>query len=96
MKIRVEYDATPVRHAAAQCPACERWFRARDITKDRIDYDFQIRMAQFECPVCGKIFGGNEHSGYSNVIVEECDGFSAVYKDCLRRKEVWECPTEKS
>lgn len=30
MKIRVEYEATPIRHIAAQCPKCERRFDARD------------------------------------------------------------------
>ena len=90
MKVRVEYDATPVRHAAVQCPRCLKWFRAKDIARDNVIYDFHIRIAQFTCPLCGKVFGGDENSNYSNVVIEECDGYSEVYKDCLKRKEVWE------
>ena len=90
MKIRVEYEATPIRHIAAQCPKCERWFDARDITSDKLNYDYEIRFAQFVCPVCGKVFGGDEFRDFENVQIEECASSTDVYKNCLRKREVWE------
>ena len=93
MNVRVEYESTPIRHIAVQCPKCNKWFNGRDIIngdwmKD-LRYSYQIFWAQFECPVCGKIFGGDECRGFSNVHIEEVS-HPEVYKDCLQRKEVWE------
>lgn len=89
MKIRVEYELTPIRHIAVQCPKCERWFHGRDITKDNLEYEHQIYYAQFICPVCGKVFGADERYNFANVQIEETD-YPDVYKDCLERKEIWE------
>ena len=93
MNVRVEYESTPIRHIAVQCPKCNKWFNGRDIInvdwlKD-LRYSYQIFFAQFECPVCGKIFGGDECRDFSNVNIEETS-YPEVYKDCLQRKEVWE------
>ena len=84
MKIRVEYDPAPIRHIAVQCPECKNWFRGYDITKDKLSYEHQIYFAQFDCPICGKFFNGNDR-----LEIEETD-YPDVYKDCLERKEVWE------
>ena len=89
MNVRVEYDDTPIRHCAVQCPECERWFIGRDITEDRLSFESDIHRAQFKCPVCGYVFGGNEYQGYANVHIKEC-GVNEVYEGCLHRKEVWE------
>ena len=89
MKVRVEFEATPIRHIAVQCPKCERWYDGRDVTNDNLSYEHDIYYAQFICPVCGHVFGADECRGYSNVNIEEC-GCGEVYKDCLRKKEVWE------
>lgn len=90
MKVRVVYDPTPIRHIAVQCPQCEKWFCGGDITHDKLRHDYEIRFAQFECPVCGKIFGADECRGYSNLNIEEVDSAEECYKGCLKRKEVWE------
>lgn len=89
MNIRVEYDCRPIKHIAVQCPKCERWFDGRDITENQLDYERQIAHALFTCPICGKIFCGDWNIGYEDVHVEEM-GYSAVYKDCIKKKEVWE------
>ena len=89
MKIRVEYDPTPIRHIAVQCPKCEHWFHGRDITNDKLEYEYQIYYAQFICPVCGKVFGADKSYSFANMQIEET-GYPDVYKDCLERKEVWE------
>ena len=31
MNVRVEYESTPIRHIAVQCPYCSKWFNGRDI-----------------------------------------------------------------
>lgn len=90
MNVRVEYEVAPIRHIAVQCPKCEKWFRGRDITKDNLSYDCNIYLAQFECPVCGKIFGGDGYLGFANVNIKEVDSSTECYRDCLQRKEVWE------
>ena len=84
--VKVEYDSTPVRHIAVQCPECNNWFRGRDITKNHLTYDFDIDWAEFDCPVCGKRFGGTRHADKPKI--EEVD-YPKVYEDCLERKEVW-------
>lgn len=89
MNVRVEYESTPIRHIAVQCPKCNKWFYGRDITRDKLSYSYEIYYAQFECPVCGKIFGGDECRDFSNVHIEETS-YPEVYKDCLQKKEVWE------
>lgn len=89
MKVRVEFEATPIRHIAVQCPRCERWYDGRDVTEDSLSYEHHIYRAQFICPVCGHVFGADEYRGYSNVTIEEC-GCGEVYNGCLRKKEVWE------
>lgn len=93
MNVRVEYESTPIRHIAVQCPKCEKWFNGRDIINGDwlrdLMYDYQIYYAQFECPVCGKIFGADAYNNYASLNIKECES-SEVYKDCLQKKEVWE------
>ena len=89
MKIRIEYDPAPIRHIAVQCPKCENWFDGRDIADSDLSYEYQIRTAQFHCPVCDKIFGSDARWDHANVQIEEVD-YPKVYEGCLRRKEIWE------
>lgn len=81
MKARIDYDPTPIRHIAVQCPHCEKWFEGRDITKDSLQFEYQLRFATFHCPVCGETFDGD-------VEVEEVM-YPDVYKDCLKKKVTW-------
>lgn len=89
MNVRVEYEARPIRHISVQCPECLNWFHGRDITTDKLNFEHQIYSAQFECPVCGKIFGPDAYNNYASLKIIEC-GCDEVYKGCLVRKEVWE------
>ena len=94
VNVRVVYECTPIRHIAVQCPACEKWFEGSDITKDNLSFEHQIRYATFVCPVCGKTFGDTSNNwldfdNYSMNIKEVGSG-EECYKDCLRKKEVWE------
>ena len=89
MNVRIEYDPTPIRHIAVQCPKCEKWFHGRDITKDKLQYECDVYYAQFECPICGKIFGADMYTDWDKVHIEEVP-YPNVYKDCLEKKEVWE------
>lgn len=89
MNVRVTYEPTPIRHIAVQCPRCEKWFNGKDITKDKLEYDYQLYHAQFNCPACGKIFGADAYNNYATLYIEEMS-YPEIYKDCLQRKEVWE------
>ena len=56
--VRVEYESTPIRHIAVQCPKCGKWFHGWDIVKgerafDVLRYAHDINWTEFECPVCG-------------------------------------------
>ncbi len=92
MKVRVEFESTPIRHIAVQCPHCGRWFYGSDMTDHALSYEYDIYTASFECPVCGQAFG-SENGGYgfrSNVELIECGSASEVYKGCYQKKTVWE------
>lgn len=90
MRVRVVYESTPIRHIAVQCPKCGNWFYGIDITSDDLSYDYEIYHAQFECPICGKIFGADECRDFSNVRIEEVGSAAECYKGCLEKKVVWE------
>lgn len=91
---RIEYDPTPIRHIAVQCPSCGRWYHGNDITEDDLFYDYQAEMAEFQCPVCGTKFSCVDycHDGVEicGTHIEECGSAEEVYAGCLTRKEVWE------
>ena len=80
--VRVEYEIAPIRHIAVQCPSCENWFHGCDITDDDLMYEYEIGLAIFSCPVCGEGFSG-EHN-------QEHWSHPSIYKDCLKKKEIWE------
>lgn len=84
--VRVEYESAPIRHIAVQCPGCKKWFRGCDITEDVLQNDCDVDFAVFECPVCGRAFGGIQHADKPNI--EEV-GYPDIYEGCLKRKEVW-------
>jgi len=43
INIRVEYELTPIRHLAVQCPECKSWFKQGDICLDYISYSYQMK-----------------------------------------------------
>jgi predicted RNA-binding Zn-ribbon protein involved in translation (DUF1610 family) len=95
--VRVEYGPTPIENIAIQCPQCNKWFIGEDITHDKLDFDYNIEYARFECPVCGKVFGhwsltgtsfGQQH--YDKPIIKECYRTSDVYDGVLLKRIRWE------
>lgn len=84
MKARIEFEITPIRHIAIQCPHCEKWFYGSDITDQSLHDIVDVMYAQYECPVCGNTFDGKDFD------YVECDGSDEVYKDCLTKKVSWE------
>lgn len=94
MNVRVEYEATPIRHIAVQCDKCGSWFNGLDVTESVLTHAHHILFARFHCPVCDCAFGfdGNYDAflGAHNVQIQECDSSEEVYKDCKRKKTTWE------
>lgn len=92
MKVRVEYDPTPIRHLAVQCPKCTSWFngwevmRGKDFRNLRFNHDIYYKI--FVCPKCEIEFGGI-HNG-EEIDIQEVDSAEECYKDCLHKKEIWE------
>lgn len=91
--VRVEYESTPIRHIAVQCPNCENWFHGSDITDDDLGYEYQIDFAHFTCPVCGRKFGRsdtwNAYTALDKPHIEEVS-YPEVYDGCLTQKVIWE------
>ena len=91
--VRVEYECTPIRHIAVQCPKCKKWFHGMDITHDDLRYSYQIDMASYLCPVCDTKFGydnkRNPFSEKDKPYIEEVS-YPEVYDGCLTQKVIWE------
>lgn len=84
VKVRVEYEPTPIRHIAVQCPYCGKWFDGIEIVEGNWDlsYDYQLHHVSFECPLCVKHFGVQ----YDDEIDVEEVSYPDVYKEVLRKK----------
>ena len=93
--VRVEYECTPIRHIAVQCPKCKKWFYGSDITEDDLTYSYQIDIATFHCHVCKTEFGYNRDNNWNPLkekdksFIEEVS-YPDVYQDCLTQKIIWE------
>ena len=91
--VRVEYECTPIRYIAVQCPKCKKWFHGTDITHDDLRYSYQIDMASYRCPVCDTKFG---YDNKRNPFIEkdkphiEEVSYPEVYDGCLTQKVIWE------
>lgn len=85
--IRVECESPPIRHISVQCPKCKKWFYGRDITECTLSHYYQIRFAEFICPICNKKFGGISNIDEPNI--EEVS-YPKVYEGCLQKREIWE------
>lgn len=86
MNVKVEYEETPIRHIAVECPECGNWFYGNDITDDNLTYIYNVRRAVFHCPVCHNTFDSLESGGLD--IQEE--SYPDVYNSCLHKKVVLE------
>ena len=84
VKVAVEFEPTPIRHMAIQCPKCERWFNHYDVADRLIGFKHDIdTMAECECPACGAEFNlGNVEFEYPE--------FPEFYDKCAKKKTVWE------
>ena len=85
VNMKVEYESTPIRHLAVQCPDCENWFFGYDIFKDDCQYDYQLRGSECHCPKCGSEFKVDFESN-----IEESNEFPEFYDKCLRQKITWQ------
>ena len=60
--VRVEYESTPIRHIAVQCPKCGKWFHGWDIVKEERAFDVlryvgEKSKSQCESPQCNILVG---------------------------------------
>lgn len=83
--IKVEYESTPIRHLAVQCPKCNNWFKGFNIIKKDCRYGDELLGSECECPKCGNKFRIDYKSH-----VEESGDFPEFYDKCLRQKITWE------
>lgn len=94
MNVRVEYESTPIRHIAVQCPHCLRWFNGREVLNGDwlrdLRYDYQIHFASFNCPICNDEFGYVNSYDNNHIEIKEVGSAEECYKGCLQRKEIWE------
>lgn len=86
VNVKVEYESTPIRHMAVQCPNCENWFGQYDIVQNGgCSYDYEIKGAFCVCPKCEHVFS----IGYDSKIDEDVS-FPEFYDKCLKQKVTWE------
>lgn len=85
VNMKVEYESTPIRHLAVQCPDCNSWFFGHDIIKGECLYKYQLQGAECQCPKCGSKFKVDYESN-----IEESGEFPEFYDKCLRQKTTWE------
>lgn len=84
VKIKVEFDPTPIRHMAIQCPSCKKWFKQYDIS-DGITYRHDIdSCAKCLCPACLEEFD------LEDVDIDENVSFPEFYDECAKRVVKWE------
>lgn len=81
VNVRAEFESTPIRHLAIECPSCKNWFYGWDISKKDVRYDYELYFLDCSCPKCGFDFEGSAE-------VKECDS-EEVYKGVLKKKEEW-------
>ena len=85
VNVKVEFDPTPIRHIAIQCPDCGKWFTQYDICKNAVNYKHDLdRFSECECPICGSSFN------LGNIDIDQNVDFPEFYKNCMKKKEVWE------
>lgn len=85
MKVRVEYETTPIRHVAIQCPSCENWFHGYDLTDKSLHDIIDVEYATYNCPVCGSQFSGKENG----MEIEEVS-YPKVFEGVLEKKVKWQ------
>ena len=85
VKMKVEYESTPIRHLAVQCPDCKSWFMGFDIFKSTPIYSYELTNAQCHCPKCGSDFVTDYESEISTDV-----SFPEFYDNCLKQKTTWE------
>lgn len=87
INIRVEFEPTPIRHLAIQCPNCQNWFADYDICENNIDIKdkYDLYFLECRCPKCHHFFENKNHESL-NII--EC-GHKEVYKNVLKKKIEW-------
>lgn len=85
VNMKVEYENTPIRHLAVQCPDCNFWFMGHDIIKRECLFKHQLTGAECHCPKCGSEFKVDYESD-----IEESGDFPEFYDKCLKQKVTWE------
>ena len=85
VNIKAEFESTPIRHLAIQCPSCNSWFVGNDILKKECHYDYELFGADCLCPKCGYDF----EISYKSKPDENVE-FPEFYDRCLTKKEAWE------
>lgn len=86
INIKAEFEVSPIRHLAIQCPKCDTWFKGTDILVEDAHYEYDLMNAECHCPKCGYEFEIN----YQKSNVDEDERFPAFYDKCAKRKTTWE------
>lgn len=88
INVRVEFECTPIRHLAIQCPHCKNWFHASDVTPTWVEFSYQIELTEYYCPICEKEI--NSRGAKNNFHIQEVSSSAECYKDCKEKKVTWE------
>lgn len=81
--VRVDYESTPIRHVAVECPSCNEWYAGNDISDISISDSYHLSTAKFTCPDCNIEFKTGLDTKY-----DEKMG-SAIYEGVKRKQVMW-------
>lgn len=88
INMRIEYELTPIRHMAIQCPFCHNWFHGSDCTDSWIEFGYQLQYTVFTCPMCEEVM--NPENVKAIFDITEPGGADEVYKGCKVSRTTWE------
>lgn len=82
VNIKIEYESTPIRSIAIECPECKNWFYGSDICKENVSFDYQLYNISCQCPKCNHLFTPDPE-------IQECSSSFEVYENTLKKEVKW-------
>ncbi|MFA6867615.1 MAG: hypothetical protein WCR54_08910 [Clostridia bacterium] len=93
MNVKVDFENPVIKYISVQCDSCSKWFNGKEITENNLKTSEDIKSAQFECPLCGHIFGADSYNNFATLKITECDS-DEVFKNCYSKKVCWKNQNE--
>lgn len=93
IKVRVKYGERPVNYAAIECPNCNSWFSAKDISRKPIFTCEDLQLTEYDCPFCGECFGLNQDK--YDMSIQETHSFKEAINGRNESERIWKIWDQK-